>query len=157
MRAHRLKLLTLFIVALLAVLAYSIYASRHTSAPSPSSGVKPAKSNEQQIKEENNPGATNVQPDVNTQEYKLAASNVSCSTTTINGTTSRNCSGNIQVTPRAQSDMQPAVYKINETTKLLHNGQEQDLNSLQQLSQSQTIVHLKLAAGSSDTLAEITY
>jgi hypothetical protein len=105
----------------------------------------------------NEPESTSIKPNPNNQEFHLTASNLSCSSSTLNGASSRSCSGNISAVPLAQSDVQPGVYKINEQTKLLHDGQEQDLSSLQQLAQNNTVVRLKLAESSTDTLAEIYY
>lgn len=116
--------------------------------------------NAQSDNEQNNDDeleSTMIEPNVNNQAFHLTMANLSCSSATMNGVSSRSCSGNIQATPQAQSDMKPGVYKINEQTKLLHAGREQDLNSLQQLAQNNTVVRLRLASGSTDTLAEIRY
>jgi hypothetical protein len=83
-------------------------------------------SNQQQ--EENLP----MQPDINNEEFILTGSNVSCTTTEVNGKTSRDCSGSILIVPKANNAMEPGLYKINIQTRLLHDGQPQDLNNLQQ-------------------------
>jgi hypothetical protein len=145
----------IFLAVLIILVVISFFAGRHAAAPTEQKPATASASPEQVNSQ--NEGDTPVQPDINNQEFKLAGSNVSCSTSTVNGSTSRNCSGNIRVIPRAQADMEPGLYKINEQTKLIHNGAEQDLNSLQQLSQADTTVRLKLADGSIDTLREISY
>lgn len=150
-----IKLIVLVIIAAAALVLVGIVIGKQVEAPSEQNTSADVQPNEQKSNVEE--GDTNVQPDINTQEFKLTSSNVSCSTTTVNGVTSKSCSGNIRVIPRAQADMEPGLYKINEQTKLLHEGVEQDLNSLQQLSQNQTVVTLKLSDGSVDTLAEIRY
>lgn len=150
-----LQLIGVVIVAALAVFLVSVFMDKDAEAPAEQNADTSRQAPEQTNEIEE--GDTEVQPNVNTQEFILTASNVSCSTTTMNSVTSRSCNGNIRVVPRAQSDMDPGLYKINEQTKLLHGGQEQDLNSLQQLAQNNTVVRLKLAAGSEDTLAEIRY
>lgn len=95
--------------------------------------------------------------DINTQQFTLTGSNVSCSTTTVNGQTSHNCTGTIHIVPLSNQAHDPALYKINEQTQLLHDGQPQDLQTLQQLSQNRTTVRLKMADNSSDTIAAINY
>lgn len=150
-----IQLIGVVIVAAIAVFLVSVFMDKDAEAPAEQNADTSRQAPEQTNEIEE--GDTEVQPNVNTQEFILTASNVSCSTSTINGITSRSCSGNIRVVPRAQSDMDPGLYKINEQTKLLKGGQEQDLNSLQQLAQSNTVVRLKLAAGSEDTLVEIRY
>lgn len=144
--------------AIVAVLVAIVIVAERSEAPT----QKPTQETLGQTEQVNKQTGTNeedavVSPDINTQEFKLSSSNVSCSTTTVNGTTIRNCSGNVRVIPRAQADMDPGLYKINEQTKLLKNGIEQDLNTLQQLAENQTTVRLKLAEGNIDTLAEIRY
>lgn len=106
---------------------------------------------------DNEPESTSIKPNPNNQEFQLTSANLSCSSSTINGASSHSCSGNISAVPIAQSDVQPGLYKINEQTKLLRGNREQDLSSLQQLAQNNTIVRLKLVEGSNDTLAEIRY
>lgn len=98
-----------------------------------------------------------MQPDINNEVFKLVGSNVSCSTTEVNGAVSRICSGNIRIVPINNDSMSAGLYKINEQTKLLGGGQEQDLTNLQQLSQDQTQVRLTLSDGSEEMLAEIRY
>lgn len=155
MSKRAIQIIIVLAVALIAALVYIFVNNKRAEAPSAQNTGTPTRPAEQKGNEDE--GDVAVEPDINTQEFKLTGSNVSCSTNTVNGATSRSCSGNIRVIPRAQADMEPGLYKINEQTKLLHNGQEKDINSLQQLSQAQTIVTLKLAGGSADTLAEIRY
>ena len=155
MNKRPVQFISLALVVIVALLVYIIVDSRKADAPSEQNSDTSTQTNEQ--KSNQTEGDTDVKPDLNTQQFKLTGSNVNCSTSTVNGVTSRSCSGNIRVIPRAQTDMEPGLYKINEQTKLLHDGAEQDLNSLQQLSQNQTVVTLKLATGSEDTLAEIRY
>lgn len=110
--------------------------------------------NEQAAREQENVA---MQPKINDEEFTLVGSNVNCSTTEVNGAVSRSCSGNIHIIPKANQEISAGLYKINEQTKLLHNGQEQELTSLQQLSQSQTVIKLTLVDGSEEMLAEIRY
>lgn len=98
-----------------------------------------------------------MQPDINNQEFIMTGSTVNCSTTEVNGQKSRSCSGNIHIVPAVDESHDPALYKINEQTRLLHDGQEQDLNTLQQLSQNRAKVRLTLADGSEEMLKEIRY
>ena len=153
------RVLLLLAVLLVALLLINLFTGKRAKAPN----QQPVTPNAETLEQlnDNTQGAadmnTPVQPDINSQEFKLTSSNVSCSTSTVNGSTVRNCSGSIRVTPLAQSDMEPGLYKINEQTKLLHAGAEQDLNSLQQLSQAQTVVRLHLVDGSNDTLSQISY
>lgn len=106
---------------------------------------------------DNEPENTSLRPNPRKQQFQLATANISCSNSSVQGVNSRVCSGNISAVPLGQSDIQPGVYKINEQTKLLHDNKEQDLNSLQQLAQNNTVVQLKLAQASVDTLSEIIY
>lgn len=155
MNKRPVQLIALVVVAVAAVLIYAFFNGRNAEAPSEQNKDAANQTNEKRNSEIE--GDIAVQPNLKTQQFKLTGSNVNCSTSTVNGVTSRSCSGNIRVIPRAQSDMEPGLYKINEQTKLLDDGAEQDLNSLQQLSQNQTVVTLKLADGSEDMLAEISY
>lgn len=159
MRKHTGKLIALAIVVIVGVVVLSFVLGKRASAPNEQSTGNASAAPEQQTGDDQveGEGVIPVMPDINTQEFRLTASNVSCSTTNVNGVESRSCSGNVHVVPRGQSDMEPGLYKINEQTRLLHNGVEQDLNSLQQLSQSDVTVRLQLASGSEDTLAEIRY
>jgi len=95
--------------------------------------------------------------DVNKRTFKLVGSSVNCSETEVDGNKSRNCSGTISIVPEGQTGIEPGLYKINEQTRLLRGGQQQDLNTLSQLSENNTAITLKLAEGSLDTLAEIRY
>lgn len=150
------RIIIIVVVAVAVVAAAAGFVQgRRVQAPAEQNTAVPSQSDEQISKDKE--GASFVEPDINNQEFKLTGSNVNCSTSTVNGVTASSCTGNIRVIPRAQSDMEPGLYKINEQTKLISKGVSQDLNSLQQLSQNQTVVRLKLAAGSSDTLAEISY
>ena len=162
MTRRNVQILSFTIMAVVGLIAAGIIlVGRNTDSNANNKSVEqqPAASapNNEQLNDDTE-GDIAVEPNVNTQEFRLTASNVSCSSTSINGVETRNCSGNIRVIPRAQADMEPGLYKINEQTKLLHDGQAQDLNMLQQLAQNQyAIVRLKLAEGSNDTLAEISY
>lgn len=98
-----------------------------------------------------------MQPSINNEEFIMTSSSVSCSTTEVNGQVSRSCSGNIHIVPKSNNSMGSGLYKINEQTKLLRDGKEQELTTLQQLSQNQTVVRLSLVPGSDDMLAEIRY
>ncbi len=98
-----------------------------------------------------------MQPDINNQEFILSGSTVNCSTSEVNGVKSYSCSGNIRIIPTANESNEQGLYKINERTRLLHDGQEQDLNTLQQLSQNRAKVRLTLADGSDEMLKEIRY
>lgn len=98
-----------------------------------------------------------MQPDINSEEFVVTASNVNCSTTEINGQVSKSCSGNIRVVPKENKGLSPGLYKINEQTRLLHGGVEEDINNLQQLAQSNTVVTLALTDGSGEMLKEIRY
>lgn len=155
MNKRPVQLIVLVLVAVAAVFLYTFFNSRQANAPSEQNSGITSQPDEQIINEQQ--GDISVEPNINTEEFKLTGSNVNCSTSTVNGATSRSCSGNIRVIPLARPGMEPGLYKLNEQTKLLHDGTEQDLNSLQQLSQNQTTVRLKLADGSSDMLAEIRY
>ncbi|MGI9027991.1 MAG: hypothetical protein ACR2FM_04095 [Candidatus Saccharimonadales bacterium] len=98
-----------------------------------------------------------MQPDINNEEFTLTGSTVNCSTTEVNGAVSQSCSGNIRIVPTTNQGMSAGLYKINEQTRLLQNGEERDLATLQQLSQNQTLVRLTLVDGSSEMLKEIRY
>ncbi len=144
--------------AIVAILVSIVVLAARTEAPS-QRPTQPTIAQSEQVNDQTggSDDLASIQPDINTQEFKLSSSSVSCSTTTNNGATSHTCSGNVRVIPRAQADMEPGLYKINEQTKLTKNGVEQDLTTLQQLADSQTTVRLKLVNGSIDTLAEIRY
>ncbi len=144
------------------VLVGGILLATNDSASKPNTNLQtdiPASQSNEQINGSPDPSEENrfMQPDINNEEFILTASNVSCSTTEVNGVSSRSCSGNIHIVPKAHGAPSAGLYKINEHTKLLHDGQEQDLNTLQQLAQNQTPVRLTLAPGSEELLAEIRY
>ncbi len=156
MRGHTMKLIVLAILVVVGAVIVSFFVGKRAQAPSEQPTRETTTQPEQQTGQ--NEEVAPVTPNVNTQEFRLTASYVSCSTTTIYGVESRSCSGNIRVVPRGQADMEPGLYKINEQTKLLHNGVEQDLATLQELAQSNVTVRLKLIEGSDeDMLAEINY
>lgn len=147
------KLLIVIVVAILAIGGVIVFAERIESPGKPSQPTTTQKP-EPTTKEED---TIVMQPDINNQKFTLTGATVNCSTSTINGATARNCSGNIRIIPTDQPGRSPGLYKINEQTKLTHSGAEEDLNKLQELSQNQTVVTLKLVDGSEDTLQSIDY
>lgn len=154
MQMSKRKILILAAVVIGLVIV-SFFIGRRAAAPNEQKSTSTSASSEQlseQVDIDNS-----FQPDINNLEFKLTSASIACSNSDVNGVTTRSCSGNIRIIPRAQSDREPGLYKINEQTKLLHHGQEQDLNSLQELSQNDVTVRLKLANGSTDTIAEISY
>jgi hypothetical protein len=146
--------ISLVIIAIAACVALGIYVGNQRSAPAANTASTETSTSAEQI---DDPPSKNVEPDVNNQEFRLTASNVSCTSTTINGQSNGGCSGNIRVIPRGQADMEPGLYQINDQTRLLHNGQEESLNNLSKLVDNNTVVRLKLADGSLGVLTAITY
>lgn len=145
-RAVKLIGLTAFII--IGVLLFvALQRSATDPAPSEQSGATLGQSVEQQHEQ------LAVTPDINNEEFILVSTAVTCSSTEL----SESCSGNIRIIPTADQYMEAGLYKINDQTKLLHNGQQQDLELLQQLSENQTPVRLKLVQGSEEFLQEISY
>ncbi len=89
---------------------------------------------------------------INALEFDLVASNVAC--TGNNGVNT--CAGTITLVEGGGTSDR-GIFKINDDTKLLHDGLPQELMSLQELAQGQTKVRVTLVQDSLDTLKEIRY
>lgn len=150
---HKRAIIIVTLIAIISIVGLYFIMNKKVEAP------KPDYQN-QNTSEQNNEPSTPIDPeleaslDINTQQFTLTAAALSCSTATVNG---HSCTGTIHIVPLNNQAHDPAMYKISEQTKLVHDNQLQDTQKLEELAQSKPTITLKMAENSSDTIAEITY
>lgn len=153
---HKRAIIIVAIIAIISILGVYFLTNKKAEAPHPTT-------QNQNTSEQNNEPKTELDPeleanlDINTQQFTLTDAALSCSTSTVNGYVKHNCTGKIYIVPLNNQAYTPAMYKISEQTKLIHDDQLQDTQKLEELAQSKTTVRLKMAENSSDTIGEITY
>lgn len=151
----RLRRIALALLAVIIIAGLTIVIARRTHAPTTSKLTESAPSTQtNDIVEQ--PDDMQL-PNINTDQFKLVGATVNCSTSTTDSQTVRSCSGSIRIIPVKDPDRDVTLYKINEQTTLLHNGQPEDINQLQQLAQNQTVISLKSQPQDEYTIAQISY
>ncbi len=135
------RLIVLLIIAVIAIVAI-VQWPNNKPAPAPQPAAQTEYNNE--------PVESALAPelDINTQQFTLTAAKLICSAT---------CTGDIYIVPLTSPEHDPGLFKISEQTTLVHNGQPQNVQTLEQLAQNRTTIQLKYASQTDTTIAEITY
>lgn len=153
---RRRVIIIVILLAIISIIGVYFITNKKAEAPNPTT-------QNQSTSEQNNEPSTELDPelatnlDVNTQQFTLTQAVLSCSTTTVDGSAKHNCTGKIYIVPLSNQAYTPAMYKISEQTRVMHDNQLQDTQKLEELAQSKSTVTLKMADNSGDTIAEITY
>lgn len=148
----KLKLIAgIGIIAILLLISLAFVANKTNT------GNESANDNQKELREqiEKLPTREGTTPkSLNSQQYKMVGANIKCSSNT--GSAQRTCTGSLRITTNSAAPQDAGVFRVDESTKLLQNGQERDPSTLNDLAQKQTLIRLTLQEGS-NKLAKISY